>query len=37
MMAAFAAYVRGETENPYTLDYELELYKTILKACGEIE
>lgn len=35
MMAAFAAYVRGETENPYTLDYELELYKTILKACGE--
>ena len=35
MMAAFAAYVRGEKENPYTLDYELELYKTILKACGE--
>lgn len=36
MMAAFAAYVRGETENPYTLNYELELYKTILKACEEI-
>lgn len=36
MMAAFAAYVRGEVKNPYTLDYELELYKTILKACGEI-
>lgn len=36
MMAAFAAYVRGETENPYTLDYELELYKTILKACEEL-
>lgn len=34
MMAGFAAYVRGERENPYTLDYELELYKTILKACG---
>ena len=26
MMAAFAAYVRGEIENPYTLDYELELH-----------
>lgn len=35
MMAAFAAYVRGETKNPYTLDYELELYKTVLEACGE--
>lgn len=31
---AFASYVRGEKENPYTLDYELELYKLILKACG---
>ena len=35
MMAAFAAMVRGECENPYTCDYELELYKTILMACGE--
>ena len=35
MMKAFAAYVKGEKENPYTPDYELELYKTILKACGE--
>ena len=35
MMAAFASYVRGEKENPYTPDYELELYKTVLKACGE--
>lgn len=34
MLAAFAAYVRGERENPYTLDYELELYQTVLKACG---
>lgn len=34
MMAAFASYVRGERENPYTPDYELELYKTVLKACG---
>lgn len=37
MMAAFATYVRGETENPYTLDYELELYKTVLETCSEID
>lgn len=35
MMRAFAEYVMGEKENPYTLDYELEVYKTILKCCGE--
>lgn len=34
MMAAFASMVRGEKENPYTYDYELELYQTILAACG---
>lgn len=34
MMASFAAMVRGEKENPYTYDYELNLYKTVLKACG---
>lgn len=34
MMASFAAMVRGEKQNPYTSDYELELYKTILKCCG---
>lgn len=34
MLSAFASYVRGEKENPYTPDYELELYKTILKCCG---
>lgn len=34
MMKSFAEYVRGEKENPYTPDYELMLYKTILKACG---
>ncbi len=37
MMAAFAAYVRGEKENPYSLDYELDLFKTILKACGALK
>jgi len=35
MMAAFAAYAAGERENPYTPEYELEVYRTILKACGE--
>lgn len=34
MMAAFAAYVCGERENPYTYDYELTLFKTILECCG---
>ncbi len=34
MMASFATMVRGEKINPYTYDYELELYKTVLKCCG---
>lgn len=34
MMASFAAMVRGEKKNPYTLEYELELYKTVLRCCG---
>ena len=34
MMASFAAMVRGEKENPYTCDYELELYRTLLQCCG---
>lgn len=34
MMQAFAAMVRGEKENPYTCDYELTLFKTILACCG---
>ena len=35
MMAAFASFVRGEAENPYTLDYELAVYKLVLRACGK--
>jgi len=35
MMHSFALYVKGEKENPYTLDYELELYKLLLNACAE--
>ena len=34
MLRSFASFVKGEKENPYTLDYELNLYKTILKCCG---
>lgn len=34
MMQSFAAMVRGDMENPYTLDYELELFRTILECCG---
>ena len=33
MMRSFASYVRGEKKNPYSYDYELELYKLVLKAC----
>lgn len=33
MMRSFAEMVRGEKENPYSYDYELVLYKTILKCC----
>jgi hypothetical protein len=35
MLQAFAAMVRGEKENPYTTDYELMLYRTLLKCCGQ--
>ena len=34
MLAGFAQLVRGERENPYTYDYELELFKTVLACCG---
>lgn len=34
MMAAFASYVRGDKQNPYTYDYELSLYKAVLRSCG---
>ena len=34
MMRNFAEIVRGK-ENPYSYDYELELYKTVLKCCGQ--
>lgn len=34
MMLNFAEMVRGK-KNPFTYDYELKLYKLILRACGE--
>jgi predicted dehydrogenase len=34
MMDSFAQMVRGEKENPYTYDYELNLYKLVLRCCG---
>ena len=33
MMKSFAQMVRGEKENPWNYDYELELYKIIMEAC----
>ncbi len=35
MMLEFAKMVTGEKQNPYTPDYEFELYKTIKKCCKE--
>lgn len=35
MMRSFAQMVRGEKENPWSHDYELALYKIILKSCKE--
>ena len=34
MMRSFAAMVRGEKTNPYTYDYELSLFRLILRCCG---
>ena len=34
MLASFASMVRGEKTNPITPDYELRLYKNLLRCCG---
>lgn len=34
MMASFAHMVNGKKQNPYTYDYELQLYRTLLECCG---
>ena len=36
LLTAFAKMVRGEMENPYTYDYELELFRSVLRAAGAI-
>ena len=33
MLLSFAQMVRGEKQNPYSYDYELQLFKTIKKCC----
>ena len=33
MLLGFAELARGERENPFTPDYELELYKLLLRCC----
>jgi hypothetical protein len=33
MMRSFAAIAMGEKENPYSLDYELTLFRTLLACC----
>lgn len=35
MMFDFAAFVRGEKQNPFSYEYELQLHKMVLKACGQ--
>ncbi|MBE6590264.1 MAG: Gfo/Idh/MocA family oxidoreductase [Ruminococcaceae bacterium] len=35
MMLEFAAIVHGEIENPYSYEYEYELQRLVLEACGE--
>lgn len=35
MLRSFHKMALGEKENPFTPDYELELYKALLTACGE--
>ena len=34
MLSSFAAIVRGEKENPWSYEYELQLYRIVLAACG---
>ena len=36
MMKSFAEMARGNKVNPYTYDYELTLYRTLLRCCNII-
>lgn len=35
MLRAFASYINGKKENPFNYEYERNLHKLILKACGK--
>ncbi len=35
MLTSFAEISQGLKENPYTMDYELAMYKVFMKACGK--
>ncbi len=35
MLCSFAKMARGDMENPYTYDYELMLYKAVMKCCED--
>lgn len=35
MLREFAAYVNGEKENPYGYEYERNVHRLVLKACGK--
>lgn len=35
MMRSFAAMARGEITNPYSYNYELQLYRLLLRCCGK--
>lgn len=37
LLEEFAAYLKGEKQNPYTPDYERRLHKLILRACGALK
>lgn len=37
MLRAFGAMVRGEIKNPYSYDYELTVFRTLMACCGTEE
>lgn len=37
MMLDFAAFIRGEKQNPYSYEYELTLHRLLLYCCGQTQ
>ena len=35
MVQDFAAYIKGELENPFTYDHEISVHKVLTQVCGE--